>query len=96
VKIFYYPYGDILYIQLGEEYGGANGVDLGDGVVADYDEHGRVTGFEITPARRLYGKDVTSIEFEWLPEDEESLVNDLCGDAEETPAARPALPATSR
>lgn len=74
MRITYDPEGNGLYIEL-KAVDPANSVDLEEGVTADLDAHGHITGLEILDAReRLGEQSLASISYEQLvPENDPEL-----------------------
>jgi uncharacterized protein YuzE len=64
MKFYYYPDTDSLYIDLSER-AGADSREVTDGVVADFDENGRIVGIDIDNASKIV--DLTKLEDEALP-----------------------------
>jgi uncharacterized protein YuzE len=64
MKFYYYPDTDSLYIDLSER-AGADSREVTDGVVADFDENGRIVGIDIDNASKIV--DLTKLEAEALP-----------------------------
>jgi uncharacterized protein YuzE len=69
MKIHYYAETDSLYIDLAERPG-ADSREVAAGVVADFDEDGRLVGIDIDHASRLV--DLSKVDMEALPVPEES------------------------
>lgn len=64
MKLHYYPETDSLYIELSSKVG-SDVREIGDGVMADFDEQGNIVGIDIDHATRKL--DLTSLETIKLP-----------------------------
>lgn len=64
MKLHYYPETDSLYIDL-KDKPGAESVEVGEGVVVDFDADGNIVGIDIQDASRKL--DLSTLEAEALP-----------------------------
>jgi len=64
MKLHYYPDTDSLYIELSSKPG-SDAREIGDGVVADFDDQGNIVGIDIDHATTKL--DLTSLETVELP-----------------------------
>ncbi len=64
MKLHYYPETDSLYIDLAAAPS-ADSKEIADGLVADYDEQGRIVGLDIQHASERL--DLSKVETEHLP-----------------------------
>jgi uncharacterized protein YuzE len=80
MRITYDPEGNIVYIEL-RVAEPANSIDIEEGVTADFDSNGHITGLEILDAReRLGERALSSVSFEHLLPLNESTSAELASD----------------
>jgi uncharacterized protein YuzE len=71
MKITYDSEGDVLYIQLRDDVPMGDGVDLEEGVVADFDDDGHIIGLEVLDAsERLTPDELSKLSYEDLVSEE--------------------------
>jgi len=51
MKLSYYPDTDSLYVELSEE-SSVDSIEISEGVVVDFDEHGNIVGIDIDNASK--------------------------------------------
>jgi len=64
MKLHYYPETDSLYIDLAARPS-VDSQEIGDGLVVDYDENGKIVGLDIQDASKQL--DLSTLEAESLP-----------------------------
>ncbi len=80
MRVTYDPEGNVLYIEL-KHAAPANSRDLEEGVTADLDTDGHITGIEILGAReRLGEQSLASCSYEQLVPERESQPSELASD----------------
>jgi len=70
MKLEYFPDTDSLYIDLTSKPS-TDSVEISDGVVVDYDEHGNIVGIDIDQARKKL--DLSELNLAKMPFDVEKI-----------------------